>query len=178
MFWIENMCCLLRKPIQWPHFVARCEKKEPGGKSNWRREEVFRWKFRSRGNFHCDGQTWRQHAKLCTSWGNFGERFVRCGSKESQHKHGGCVRLPVEETCNTSFCLDCLLHRESRLELHCRSAGRGGRRCAGAAVAGPVSETDADISRQVSSCTAGPITPASPHRTIHRDSAKLRPVEI
>merc|ERR1712107_64548 len=105
-------------------------------------------------------------------------RFVRCGSKESQHKHGGCVRLPVEETCNTSFCLDCLLHRESRLELHCRSAGRGGRRCAGAAVADPVSETDADISRQVSSCTAGPITPASPHRTIHRDSAKLRLVEI
>ena len=98
-----------------------------------------------------------------------GERFVRCRSMESQYKHGGCV----EETCNTSFCLDCLLHRESRLELHCRSAGRGG-----AAVAGPVRPMLTFPDKFHHAPPVPVHLPPSPHRTIHRDSAKLRLVEI
>ena len=125
LFWIEKMCCLLRKPNLCPHFVPRCGKE----RARWQKQLKARRGIPLKIPLARKFPRRRQRAKLCTSWGNFGERFIRCGSKESQHKHGGCV----EETCNTSFCLDCLLHRESRLELHCRSAGRGG-----AAVAGPV----------------------------------------
>ena len=97
-----------------------------------------------------------------------GERFVRCRSMESQYKHGGCV----EETCNTSFCLNCLLHRESRLELHCRSAGRGG-----AAVAGLVRPMLTFPDKFHHAPPVPTHLPPPTHRTIHRDSAKLRLVE-